>query len=159
MTSQEKKVIFTAIGILVVILLIVVGVKSFGGPKDNTQNKETNNTTVNEEKYTTELTDGTKINNSEDMKNTKKYKELEISNIQFTSKNGSSVLLADVKNAGTTNFTAEEVKVVLIGENGEIIREIGAYIPSIAAGESKEINSIVTAEVVSNVKDFRIEAK
>lgn len=159
MTSQEKKVIFTAIGILVAILLIVVVVKSFGGSKDNIENKETNNTTVNEEKYTTDLTDGTKINNSEEMKNSKKYKGLEISNIQFTSKNGSSVLLADVKNTGSTNFTAEEVKVVLVGENGETLREIGAYIPSVAVGESKEINSIVTAEVVSNVKDFRIEAK
>ena len=159
MTSQERKIIFTAIGILLVILLIVIGVKTFGKPKNNVAVENNNNTTVNEEKYTVDLSDGTKLNNSEELKNTKKYKGLEISNIQFTSKNGSSVLLADVKNTGTTNFVAEEVKVVLIGENGETIKEIGAYIPSVAAGESKEINSIVTAEVVANIKDFKIEAK
>ena len=157
MTSKEKKVVFTLIGIMVVVLLIVVIVKNVNNGEEGEALNNTNNTIANEEKYVTELSDGTKLNNSEELNNTHTYKGVEISNIQFTSQNGSSVLLADVRNTGSTAFTAEEATIVLIGENNEE-REIAVYIPSLAAGETKQINSIVTADVV-NVKDFRVEAK
>ena len=55
----------------------------------------------------------------------------------------------------TATFEEEEATIVLIGENNEE-REIAVYIPSLSAGETKQINSIVTADVV-NVKDFRVE--
>ena len=153
MTSKEKRVVFTLIGIMVAVLLIVVIVKSVNTPEEEVQN----NIMENEEKYVTELSDGTKLNNSEDLNDTHTYKGVEISNIQFTSQNGNSVLLADVTNTGSTAFAEERATIVLIDENNEE-RRIGLIIPSLAVGEKKQINSIVTADVV-NVKDFRIEAR
>ena len=156
MTKKEKKVVFTLIGIMVVVLLIVVIVKTVNKPGEDLGNT-IQLAEENEEKYVTELADGTKLNNSEELNNTHTYKGIEISNIQFTSKNGNSVLLADVRNTGSTAFESEEATIVLIGENNEE-REIGLLLPSLGVGESKQINSIVTADVV-NVKDFRVEAK
>lgn len=154
MTKKEKKVVFTLIGIMVVVLLIVVIVKTVNKPDESLGNT-IQQAEENEEKYVTELADGTKLNNSEELNNTHTYKGVEISNIQFTSQNGSSVLLADVRNTGSETFEEEEATIVLIGENNEE-REIAVYIPSLAAGETKQINSIVTADVV-NVRDFRVE--
>lgn len=154
MTKKEKKVVFTLIGIMVVVLLIVVIVKTVNKPGEDLGNT-IQLAEENEEKYVTELADGTKLNNSEELNNTHTYKGIEISNIQFTSQNGSSVLLADVKNTGSETFEEEEATIVLIGENNEE-REIAVYIPSLSAGETKQINSIVTADVV-NVRDFRVE--
>ena len=154
MTNKEKKVVFTLIGVMVVVLLIVVIVKTVNKPDESLGNT-IQQAEENEEKYVTELADGTKLNNSEELNNTHTYKGVEISNIQFTSQNGSSVLLADVRNTGSETFEEEEATIVLIGENNEE-REIAVYIPSLSAGETKQINSIVTADVV-NVKDFRVE--
>ena len=156
MTNKEKKVVFTLIGIMVVVLLIVVIVKTVNKGEEDLG--EINNTIENEEKYVTELSDGTKLNNSEELNNEHTYKGVEISNIQFTSKKGNSVLLANVRNTGSTAFAGEEATIVLLGENGEELREIGLLIPSLEVGESKQINSIVTADVV-NVKDFRVEGR
>ena len=156
MTSKEKKVVFTLIGIMVVILLIVMIVKGVNKP-DESQGNTTQIAEENEEKYVTELSNGTKLNNSEELNGSHTYKGVEISNIQFTSQNGNSVLLADVTNTGSTSFAEERATIVLIDENNEE-RRIGLIIPSLAVGETKQINSIVTADVV-NVKDFRIEAR
>ena len=156
MTNKEKKVVFTLIGIMVVVLLIVVIVKTVNKPEDSLGNT-IQQAEENEEKYVTELSDGTKLNNSEELNNIHTYKGVEISNIQFTSQNGNSVLLADVTNTGSTAFAEERATIVLIDENNEE-RRIGLIIPSLAVGEKKQINSIVTADVV-NVKDFRIEAR
>ena len=155
MTNKEKKVVFTLIGVMVVVLLIVVIVKTVNKPEGENLGNTIQQAEENEEKYVTELEDGTKLNNSEELNNTHTYKGVEISNIQFTSQNGSSVLLADVRNTGSETFEEEEATIVLIGENNEE-REIAVYIPSLSAGETKQINSIVTADVV-NVKDFRVE--
>lgn len=159
MTSKERKVVFTLIGIMVVILIIVICVRGFNKPKGEEENITSNNEAVaNEEKYVTQLDDGTKQNNSPLLNSKKTYKTIEISNIQFTSQNGSSVLLADLKNTGSTDFAGETVKLILLGENNEVLKEIPTAIPKVKAGESKQWNAILTADVV-NAKDVKIEAK
>lgn len=157
MTNKEKKIIFTLIGIMVVVLIIVLIVRGINNKpeeqeKGNTENK------ANEEQYVTQLEDGTKLNNSTSLNSKKTYKTIEISNPQFTSKNGGSALLADLKNTGNTDFEGEEVTLVLMDENNETIREIPTAIQSIKAGETKQWIILLTADVV-NIKDIKIEAK
>lgn len=157
MTNKEKKVIFTLIGIMAVVLIIVLIVRGVNKKpveqgKVNTENK------ANEEQYVTQLDDGTKLNNSTSLNSKKTYKTIEITNPQFTSKNGGSALLADLKNTGSTDFAGEEVTLVLIGENNETIKEIPTAIQSMKAGETKQWNILLTADVV-NIKDIKIEAK
>ena len=109
-----------------------------------------------EEKYTTELEDGTKINTSEEFNSTKTYQDLEISNIQFTERDDMTVLLADVVNKGTSAHAPEIVKITILGDNEEVITEIKPVIGDIEAGETVQLNASVTADV-ANAKDFRIE--
>ena len=164
MTDKEKKVVFTLIAIMVIILIVVIIVKQVGGGNDNTNTANMNGTsttnttnTANEEKYTTELNDGTKLNTSEDLQGVKTYNNLEFSNIQVSSQNGRTVILADVKNNASTDHEAEIVKLTLLGENDEVIDVTYPVMPTIPAGGTEQLNSTTTADV-ANFKDFRIEA-
>ena len=162
MTSKEKKVIFSIVGILVIILLIVILVKTLGKEKEvngNTAIPQTNTIqNQNDEKYTSVLDDGTKINDSQEFNKAKKYKDMQISDIQFTTTGGNSVLLANVKNTGSTTHEPEIVIITVLGDNNEVITTLEAVIPKIEPGQSKQLNTIVTADFV-NAKDFKIEAK
>lgn len=163
MTPKEKKIIFTIVGIMLLILIIVICVKSFSnGGNDNTNNLNTpttNTATQNEEKYVTELNGGTKLNNSDALQTPKTYKTLEISNVQFTSNaSGNSAFLADVKNVGTTATKPEVVKLTLLGENGEVIAQLNAVLPALEPGKTDQLNAQATADIV-NAKDYKIEAK
>lgn len=151
MKKSEKKWIMLLIGISLVIILII-GLSLQGGKKEEEKTEE-----VNEEKYTTELSDGTKINTSEELNKEKIYGNLKIDKIQYTEQEGMSVLLTDVTNTGSTKHEMEIVKITIIGENDEIITEINAIIEEIEPGETVQLNASITADV-SNAKDFKIEA-
>lgn len=165
MTAKEKKVVFTLIGVMIVILLIVLVVKAFGNAGNDKQNiadsnKVINNTGVgNKEKYSAELNDGTKLNTSEDLQNKKTYKTVEIDGIQVTTDtNGNSAIIANIKNTGSTTFVAETVSITLLGENNTVIRKLDVGIPELKAGETKQLNHMVTGSI-ANIKDFKVEAK
>lgn len=159
MTKQERKIILIGVGVVIVallILLIVNGVRKKGDEdvgKTNTQVEQ------NAEKYTTNLEGGTKLNKSEEFNKNKKYKSIEISNIQFTYENGKSVLLATVKNTASTKHASEIVKLTILGENNQVIDEINAIIPDMQAGETKQLNATISGVDSVNAKDFRIEEK
>ena len=158
MTKKEAKIIFTAIGIVLAVLLIVVFTKGVGKKEEN-NNVINTATQQNTEKYTTNLVDGTKINNSSEFNKVKKYKDIEVSNIQFTYQEGRSVLLADIKNTGSTTHNQEIVKITIIGENNKIIDELEPVMPTMQAGETKQLNVIISGADSVNAKDFKIEAK
>ncbi len=158
MNSNEKRwvVLLIAVVIIAVVLIIVLT----GSRKMKEQIKEgvEQGQVVEEskEQYTEELLDGTKINTSKEFNSTKKYGNLEISNIQYTEKDGISVLLADVKNTGNTKHEEEIVKITILGEQGEEITELKAIIGNIETGKTIRLNASITADV-TNAKDFKIE--
>ena len=156
MNKDEKRWIILLVA--VVLIAIVFFVVIIGGDKANKEEQNTTtNETTNEEKYTEQLEDGTKLNTSEEFNSSKKYGNLEISNVQYTSKNGMSVLLADVKNNGTTRHEREVVKITILGENNEVITETYPIIEDIEPGATVQLNASLMADV-SDAKDFRIEA-
>ncbi len=160
MNSNEKRWIVLLIAVLVIaIVLIVVLVNGRAKNKEQMpeNNVDTNQEVQNVEQYVTQLDDGTKLNNSELFNSVKTYKDLEISNIQFTEKNGLSVLLADVKNNATTTHEEEVVKIVLLGENDETIATLRVLIGKIEPGETSQINTTASADY-ANAKDFKVEA-
>ena len=160
MNSNEKRRIVLFIAVLVIaIALIVVLVNGRAKNKEQMpeNNVDTNQEVQNVEQYVTQLDDGTKLNNSELFNSVKTYKDLEISNIQFTEKNGLSVLLADVKNNATTTHEEEVVKIVLLGENDETIATLRVLIGKIEPGETSQINTTASADY-ANAKYFKVEA-
>ena len=156
MSKNEKRWIILLVAVVIIaIVFFVVITRGNKEEEENTQN--TTNEVVNEEKYTEQLEDGTKLNTSEEFNSSKTFGNLEIGNVQYTSKNGMSVLLADVKNNGTTVHEKEIVKITILGDNGEVITEIKPVIGKIESGQTIKLNASITADVV-NAKDFKIEA-
>ena len=157
MNNNEKRwIVLLVVVLLIAVILIVVLVN--GNKKGEEVGEVGQSTeTVKEEKYTTKLNDGTKVNTSEEFNSTKMYGELEISNIHYTEQNGKTVLLADVTNKGNTTHGNEIVKITILGENGEEITTTKPVIGKMEPGETVKINATITADV-SNAKDFKIEA-
>lgn len=155
MNSNGKKWMIL-LGAVIVIVLIVILALIFGDKEEETlQNQNSQSPIANEEEYIKELDDGTKINTSQELNNTKKYKNLEITNIQYTEKDGMTVLLADVKNNGATKHNAEIVKIDILDKNGNVITTGKPVIGDIEPGETIKLNANITGNVV-DAKDFRV---
>lgn len=160
MNSNEKRWVILLVAVVIIAIVFFVVITNINKDNKGSQNNVTQQQSVqnnNNEQFTTELDDGTKINTSETFGKTKTYNNLEISNIQFTEKDGQSTFLADVKNNGTTTHEPEIVKIVLLDENGNTVATLNPAIEKIEPGETAQINSMISADV-TNVKDFRIEA-
>lgn len=160
MNSNEKRWVILLVAVVIIAIVFFVVITNINKDNKGSQNNVTQQQSVqnnNNEQFTTELDDGTKINTSETFGTTKTYNNLEISNIQFTEKDGQSTFLADVKNNGTTTHEPEIVKIVLLDENGNTVAELKPAIEKIEPGETAQINSMISADV-TNVKDFKIEA-
>lgn len=152
--KREKIGIIILLLVLIAIIIVIVVVRGKG--EENVAKEQ--NEVVNEEKYVTELEDETKINTSKEFNNTKRYGELEISNMNFTERKGQSVMLADVTNTGKVRHEVEIVKITILGEQGEVITEVNAVIGKIEPGETEQINATIYGDVV-NAKDYTIEAE
>ena len=159
MKDNEKKGIILLVIIAIVIIFIIVkvtGKKEEDIAKENTTNVPAQG---NAEKYVENLENGVKINKSEEFNKTKKYKNMEISNIQFTYQEGKSVLLADVKNTASVKHNNEIVKITILDENNKVIEVLEPVLPTIEPGETKQLNVIISGADSVNAKDFKIEAK
>lgn len=157
MNNNEKRWIVLLVAVLLIAVILIVVLVNGNKNEEEVGEVGQSTETVKEEKYTTELNDGTKVNTSEEFNSTKMYGELEISNIQYTEQNGKTVLLADVTNKGNTTHENEIVKITIVGENGEEITTTKPVIGKMEPGETVKINATITADV-SNAKDFKIEA-
>lgn len=158
MNSNEKRWIVLLVAVVLIAVILIVVLTTRKGDKENVvQNTPTEQQVVNEEKYTTELDDGTKINTSKEFNSAKTYGNLSISNMQFTESNGVSVMLADVTNNGSSTHEPEIVKVTVLGDNDQVITEIKPVIGKIEPGETVKLNASITADV-ANARNFKIEA-
>ena len=160
MNSNEKRWIILLVAVVIIAIVFFVVITNINKGDNGSKNNVTQQQSVqsgNNEQFTTELDDGTKVNTSETFVQTKTYNNLEISNIQFTEKDGQSTFFADVKNNGTTTHEPEIVKIILLDENGNTVAELNPAIERIEPGKTAQINSMISADV-TNVKDFKIEA-
>ena len=136
MNNNEKRWVVLLVAVVVIAVVLIVVLVNVNGSKEEIQGGESI-PVENEEKYTTELNDGTKINTGEEFNSTKTYGSLEISNIQFTEKEGMTVLLADVTNKGSTTHENEVVEITILGENGE---ELSTTKPVIGKNRARRDN-------------------
>ena len=139
--------------VLIAIMIIIILVNAFR--KKGQENVDATQGTEQGQEYVQTLSDGSKLNKSEELQKTKKVNGLEISNIQLRETGGITTLLADVKN--TTNKETEDktVKVDILDKQGNVITRLLGPIDSIPAGGPVKLNVAVTADV-ANAYDFRI---
>lgn len=159
MTDIEKKFIFTVIGFLILIMIVVLSIKSSNKNKLEQQKASENNTQL--EDYVTsfeKIGSDVKVNNNEDLTKTKTYNNVEMSNIKFTSQNGNSVLVADVKNIGEIKHEKEIITLSIIGSDDTEIATLDTILTDLEPGETKQLTVLATADIV-NAKNFIIKEK
>lgn len=148
MKSKEKTVIAILVAITIVVIIVTIVVKS--GKKQEevkTENVEESSSTV--------LEDGTVLNVSDKLHETKKFEGMEISNIQLTETEKETLLIATVTNTSETEQGGYPIKVKMIDEQGNEIKTIDAYIGELQPGKSTKISTSATYDA-KNVHDFII---
>ena len=178
MTPKERKVVFTLIGVMFLIMVSVIIMKSSKGAGDNEPNKpskqetemqnmvgfmqnavsgNTNNSDSNNIENTvtnnTDDTDDTDSTNSNNTFNVKTYKTILITNIEYQNNNVGNKIVADITNISNSNFTSEVAKLILTTSSGEQVQTT-IVIPSLEANGTAKLEHILD---VDNVIDFIIE--
>ena len=108
------------------------------------------------EEFVTKLEDGTRLNTSEQMKNSKRVEGVEISNIQVTEKDNVSLILGTATNVTDQVQNGFTMDVKIVDKQGNEIVKIGALVGKLEPGESTEFNTSATFDF-ANAYDFSVE--
>ena len=154
MKKKEKRMILI---LILVAIIIVVGLLMLTKKKDN-KPAEVAQQDQPEEKYVEVLEDGTKLNNSNKLHETKKIGDLEVTGIQLTHQNGISVVLANVVNTGSQDVDLTEVVLTLYDDQNNVLETLDGLISPVKAGESVQLNMGISADY-ANAYDFTIVKK
>lgn len=153
---KKDKNVWIFVGVMVVLIVVLLVVRN------NNKNKKgqevENQTQVTGEEYVNVLSDGTKINTSDKLAETKVIDGLEISNIRLTEKNNISKILATVKNSSNQTKGGYKIKITLLDKNSNTIKEIESYIDQVEPGETVTLNTAATVDF-ANAYDFTVTKK
>lgn len=149
MKLDKKKIIV----LIIIIVLLIIGIFVF------LKNNETKENTEQPQVLVQTLEDGTKLNTSNKLKETKKIGNIEISNSQLTNKDGKTTLLADVKNVGNTKIEMLELEIVFIDRNNKQIGTLlNGLLGTIESGEVIQLNVSSTNDY-SEVYNYLVRVK
>ena len=154
MKKSERRFILILIIVAIIIIAVLFNIRN-GKQKEKVENEPVVENTVSEE-FVEVLDDGTKLNVSDKLSETKTFGNYEISNIQLTENNGQSLILADVKNIGDTKSEVVLIDITLLDKDGNEIVTIGGIIGDIEPGETTQLNASATTDF-ANAYDFSIK--
>lgn len=140
MDQKQKKILIIVLALVVVIAIIAAVVIFKIG---------------NKEPYVKVEEDGTRVNTSEKLAETKTYKGLEFSNIKFVNSSGVTNLSADVKNTTGNDMPAQSVKINVLDKSGNVITTFSGNIVPIKAGETTTLSAGILANY-TNAYDIEI---
>ena len=150
MKSNEKKFLAVLVAITIIVIIIFIATRE--------KKNETVEENKVEEEFVEVLEDGTKLNTSTKLNETKYVNGLEFGNIQLTMQNNQSVLLADVKNNTGKASSLTLVDVTLLDKEGNTIVKVGGIIGPLQNGESTQFNTSMTLDY-ANAYDFKVELR
>ena len=162
MKSSEKKMILVLIIVAIIIIAVLVKVRNSNNEVEGGStvgNGDTVQTEGNEptgDEFVEVLEDGTKLNVSDKLSETKTFGNYEISNIQLTEQNGQSLILADVKNIGEAKSDVLLVDITLLDKEGNEITTIGGIIGDVEPGATVQLNASATTDF-ANAYDFTVK--
>ncbi len=123
---------------------------------DKTENKDVDERKEVVEEHVSKQEDGQKVNISEKFKETRKFEGLTLENIQLTSQNSQTHLIATVKNETSKDIDAIKVNIILLDKDGKEIVELGGEIGATKAGKTTQLD-IGSSLDYANAYDFKIE--
>ncbi len=158
-TSKQKRN-SSILAILLVIIVIIIAVVVFSNllKKDTDSKNNENGTNTESESYVEELGDGIVLNKSRALNETKEIGGFVVSNIQLTTKDGMTTLLADVKNNTGAKTTLKTAEITLLDNNNEEVVTVKGIINEMEAGGTSKLNISMTSNYV-NAYDFKIEIR
>lgn len=154
---KKRKKGISIIWVLVLIIAIIIVIKIVNKKDTNSENQIPENNIINE-KYVQVLVDGTKLNKSNKLSETKTVGNYKINNMQLTMKNNQSVILADIKNTSKEQTNTAFIDIILYDENENKIATIPGIISPMKPGETTQLNSSITVDC-ANAYDFEIIIK
>lgn len=175
MKKKEKRMIIGLIIVAVVIIVAIVVFKNTKKGNSGTGIAQNNGTTVSDatgenqgenpaekpeekpvEEYVQNFDDGTKLNVSTKLNETKTVDGYEVTNIQLTNKDGITVILADVTNKTGKDQPEKPLVVKLFDKEGNELVKLDGMIEALKDGATAQLNMGVTADY-ANAYDFTIE--
>lgn len=148
---KRKKIIISLLAIIIIVIALIIWKNTSN--KTIKQPQEENDLIV--EKYVDILEDGTKLNKSNKLHETKNIEGLEITEIQLTHQNGISVIVAKVTNTTDTDVELTPVEVTLYDDENKVLEVVEGVISPVNAGESVQLNMGVSADY-ANTYDLKI---
>lgn len=156
MKKKEKQIIGVLVLITIFIIVIAIVVRSINKNKENTtENQEENIVT---EEFVDVLDDGTRVNKSDKLHETKIFDEMEISNFSLTEKENVTLLLGTITNTSSEVKGDYPINIKVIDKDGNEIITVAAYIEKLEVGESCELNTSATFDY-ANAYDIEISKK
>ena len=156
MKKNEAIVIFSLIAIMVIVLVVVIAVKN---KKTDDQNQLANNPTNVQnqavEEFVEKMDDGTRVNTSSKLAETKRYDVYEVSNITLVEKGNLSSVRATVKNTSSSVRGDQDIYLEFVDKNGATITKIHGYLDTLQPGASATL-SIDTSADFANAYDYKI---
>ncbi len=152
MKRNEKIGVSILIAITIVVIIIAIIVKSGNEePKEEIQEK----TMTPSDEFVQQLNDGTRLNTSDKLHETKKIEEMEISDFQVTEKNNMTLLLANITNTSDTKQGGYPVSIKVVDKQGNEIITLAAFIGELEPGQSTQLSTSATFDY-ANAYDFSI---
>ena len=159
MKNKEKRMILILLVILIIAIVIFVVSKNLN---KESKTKENGSTTQQEntepEEFVQVLEDGTKLNTSTELNKEKQVGNYKFENMQLTTQDNQTVLLADVTNTGSSKTDIQLVDVTLLDKDGNEIITVGGIISQLEPGEKTQFNTSMTLDY-ANTYDFKIVIK
>ena len=152
--SKNEKIGIGVLVLITVIVIIVAVVLSNRNKEDNsTDNVQATNTQT--EEFVNVLSDGTKVNTSDKLHETKTFDGMEISNFQLTENGNVTLLLGTITNTSTEKKGGYPISITILDKDGNELTVVAAYIGELEPGESTQLNSSATFDF-ANAYDFEI---
>lgn len=152
MKKKEKQMIAILVAITIVVIIIAIVLN-----KGKKEKVEEENIAVTEE-FVDVLEDGTRLNTSNKLQETKKIDGMEITNFQLTEKDNITVLLGTVTNVSDTTKGGYPVNAKVIDKQGYEIITIDAFLGPLEPGKSTQFSTSATFDY-ANAYDFIISPK
>lgn len=147
MRKSKNKLIVPII--IVIVILVVIGIfKLFTKDKDTPENVS----------YAETLQDGTKINTSEKLKETKTIDGIELKDIELKEQSdGTAKISAIAKNTTEETISMNLVQVKLVSNDGQLIQNAYISITNLGPNAEMSVSGVVTNVDVSKVYNAEIQ--
>lgn len=140
---MSKKKIIVIIAIVIILLAIALIAYFINKNKSD-----------EEIQYFEMMNNGTKVNISEKLLETKKIDGLEITNIELTELGNITQLKGTITNTSNKEKEESVINAVLLNQKGNEMATMGIYVKALKPGESTELNASATLNYVNayNIK-------